>query len=331
MNKILIAAAGLAIAASPAAAEKYNLTVAGYSPGGLVSTIGIGMDKALAKAFPGSAVTYQTGSGGYSNAVLITGKKVPVGFIGDHEMSVIVAGKPPFKKPLTNLRLLFKPYVGATRFQISHILMRKDFAEKYGIKTFADIAKKKPPMRIAYNRPGNADGDVHITHLANIGVTPEDIKKWGGQVVRAASREITSLMLDRRIDVAAFGISYRHPRIREIAKGLDVVMLPISKENAEKTAKEWNSTLCQIKASEYEFLATDSWATCVGLGLYADASMDEKTVYNITKGIFTNVDTFKAAHRLLNKVVTAKSLAEPGNVPYHPGALKYLKEAGLVK
>ena len=95
MRRILLAAAGLAIVASPAIAQKYNLTVAGYSPGGLVSTIGIGMDKALAKAFPGSAVTYQTGSGGYSNAILLTRKKVPVGFIGDHEMSVIMAGKPP--------------------------------------------------------------------------------------------------------------------------------------------------------------------------------------------------------------------------------------------
>ncbi len=331
MRKMLLAAAAAALLATPAAAQKYNITVAGYSPGGLVSTIGIGMDKALAKSFPGSAVTYRTGSGGYSNAMLVTRKQVPVGFIGDHEMSVIVAGKPPMKKPLKNLRLLLKPYVGATRFQISHILVRKDFAQKYGLKTFADIAKKKPPMRIAYNRPGNADADVHITHLANIGVKPADIKKWGGQVVRAASREITSLMLDRRIDVAAFGISYRHPRVREIAKGLDVVMLPISKENAEKTAKEWNGRLCQVKASEYDFLAADSWAACIGLGLYADASLDEKTAYNLTKAIYTNVDTFRSAHRLLKKVVTKKTLSEPSNVPYHPGALKYLKEAGLVK
>lgn len=331
MKKLLFAGALLALAGSPALAQKYNITVAGYSPGGLVSTIGIGMDKALAKAFPGSAVTYRTGSGGYSNAMLVTRKQVPVGFVGDHEMSVIVAGKPPMKKPLKNLRLLFKPYVGATRFQISHILVRKDFAEKHGLKTFADIAKKKPPMRIAYNRPGNADADVHITHLANIGVKPADIKKWGGQVVRAASREIVSLMLDRRIDVAAFGISYRHPRVREIAKGVEVVMLPITKANAEKTAKDWNGRLCQIKASEYNFLATDSWGTCIGLGLYADASLDEKTAYNLTKAIYTNIATFRSAHRLLKKVVTEKTLSESGNVPFHPGALKYMKEAGLAK
>ncbi len=331
MRRMLFAAAGLVIAASPAAAQKYNLTVAGYSPGGLVSTIGIGMDKALAKAYPGSAVTYQTGSGGYSNAVLLTRKKVPVGFIGDHEMSVIMAGKPPIKKPLKNLRLLFKPYVGATRFQISHVLVRKDFAEKHGLKEFADIARKKPPMRIGYNRPGNADGDVQQTQLELIGVTPDDIKKWGGQVVRAASREMTSLMLDRRIDVISFGMSFRHPRVREIAKGLEVVMLPISKDVADKTTKAWNGKTCQIKASEYDFLARDSWATCIGLGAYADASMDNETAYNLTKAIYENIDTFKSAHRLLKKVVTKQTLSELGNVPHHPGAIKYMKESGLIK
>ena len=259
MRKILLAAAGLAITAAPAAAQKYNLTVAGYSPGGLVSTIGIGMDKALAAQFPGSAVTYKTGSGGYANAMQVTNKQVPIGFIGDHEMGLIMSGKSPVGKPLKNLRLLFKPYVGATRFQISHVLVRKDFAEKHGLKEFTDIAKKKPPVRVAYNRPGNADGDVQATQFELIGVKSGDFEKWGGQLVRAASREMTSLMLDRRIDMISFGMSFNHPRVREIAKGLDIVMLPISKDIADKTTATWNGKTCIIKASEYKFLAKDSW------------------------------------------------------------------------
>ncbi|MGE3247690.1 MAG: TAXI family TRAP transporter solute-binding subunit [Beijerinckiaceae bacterium] len=331
MLRALLAIAGVAIAASPAAAQKYNFTVAGYSPGGLVSTIGIGMDKALAAQFPGSAVTYQTSSGGYANAILLTQKKVPIGFIGDHEMSAIMAGKPPIKRPLNNLRLLFKPYVGSTRFQISHVLARKDFAEKYGLKVFEDIAKKKPPVRVGYNRPGNSDGDVQATQFELIGVKPDDFKKWGGQLVRASSGEMASLMLDRRIDMISVGMSFNHPRVREIAKGVDVVMLPISKEIAEKTAKTWNGKLCQIKSTEYTFLAQDSWAACIGLGTYVDASMSDEAAYNITRAMFEQIDKFKSAHRLLQKVVTAQTLAEPGNVPHHPGALRYLKEKGLAK
>lgn len=331
MRNLAFAALGLALAATPAAAQKYNLTVAGYSPGGLVSTIGIGMDRALAAQFPGSAVTYQTGSGGLANAVLVAGKKTPLGFIGDHEMAVVVNGRPPFKQPITSLRLLFKPYTGDSRFQISHVIIRKDFAEKHGLKTFADLAAKKPPIKLAINRPGNNDSEVSLSLLEHIGVKPDDIKKWGGQLVRAASREQTSLMLDRRIDGLMFGISYNHPRVREIVKGVEVVMLPITKEVAEKTAKEWNASVCGFKASEYDALASDSASVCVGMGTYVHESMDEQLAYNITKAIFEQVDKFKAAHRLLNKVVSVQTLAEKGPVDWHPGALKYLKEKGLVK
>ena len=91
-------------------------------------------------------------------------------------------------------------------------------------------------MRIAVNRPGNLDGDVSIAALAANGISQDDIKKWGGQVVRAASREMTSLMLDRRLDLVSFGISINHPRIREMANGLDLVMLPIAGAAAKKVA-----------------------------------------------------------------------------------------------
>ena len=80
MRKTLFAvAAGVAAMATPLAAQPYNLTIAGYSPGGLISTIGAGMDAALAAAYPGSTVTYQTGSGGLANAMLVEQKKVPIG------------------------------------------------------------------------------------------------------------------------------------------------------------------------------------------------------------------------------------------------------------
>ncbi len=55
-------------------------------------------------------------------------------------------------------------------------------------------------MKVAFNRPGNLDGDVGLGVFEANGISQDDIKKWGGQVVRAASREMTSLMLDRRLD-----------------------------------------------------------------------------------------------------------------------------------
>ena len=323
--------AGTVAMTQSAAAQKYNLTVAGYSPGGLVSTIGTGLDAALAAAYPGSTITYQTGSGGLANAMLLEQNKVPLAFIGATELNVAVKGLKPIPKPLTDLRLLVQPYAASSRFQATHVLVNKSWADKYGIKTIADIAAKKPPMKVAFNRPGNLDGDVGLAVLEANGISQDDIKKWGGQVVRAASREMTSLMLDRRLDGVVFGISINHPRIREMANGLELVMLPMTEATAKKVADELGAEVCDVKASDYTFLASDSSSVCVGMNLVVRADMDDETAYNITKGIIENSEKYKAAHRLLKKAVTNESLAHKGLIAHHPGAAKYLKEKGLLK
>lgn len=333
MNKSLLAAfvaAGVVLAA-PAGAQPYNLTVAGYSPGGLVSTVGAGIDAAVAAAYPGSTITYQTSSGGLANAMLLEQNKVPLAFIADTELDVAVKGREPIKTPLKDLRMLVRPYAPGSRFQMTHVLVNKSWADSNGIATLADIAAKKPAMRVAVNRPGNLDGDVALAVLAAAGITPDDITKAGGQLVRAASQEMRSLMLDRRIDAVVYGISYNHSTVREIANGVDVVMLPFDEAVAKKAADQLGASPCAVKAKEYDFLARDSASVCVGMTLVVRADMDEKTAYNITKALVDNVDKYKAAHRLLAQVVTPETLAEPGQTPFHPGAQKYLREKGLLK
>jgi TRAP-type uncharacterized transport system substrate-binding protein len=108
-------------------------------------------------------------------------------------------------------------------------------------------------------------------------------------------------------------------------------MLPTSADNAKKVSDQLGSQPCLIKAGEYKFLASDSHSVCVGLNTVVRAEFDEKTVYNVTKGIVENLDKYQAAHRLLQKAVTVQSFTEKGLVPYHPGAEKYYKEKGLLK
>ena len=331
MRKFLLALVAAAAATLPASAQPYNLTIAGYSPGGLVSTAGAGLDRALNAAFPGSTVTYQTSSGGLANAMQLEQKKVPLAFISDTEINIVMNGKPPFKAPLKDLRILFHAYAASTRFQATQVIANKVWAEKYGIKTVADIAAKKPPMRIAVNRPGNVDGDVGLAVLAANGISQDDIKKWGGQVVRAASQEMTSLMLDRRLDVVDFGISINHPRVKEMENGLELVMLPLAQATVDKVVKELGGQSCIIKAGEYKFLATDTPSVCVGVSVFVRADMDDKLAYTLTKGIIENLDKYKAAHRALDKAVTLQNATEPSQAAFHPGAEKYLREKGLRK
>lgn len=332
MRTLFLAIIGaLAVLGGPAGAQPYNLTLTGASPGGLWSTIGAGIDAALAAAYPGSTITYQTSSGGLANVSLVASGKVPMGIAADMELTAAYMGRKPFKAPIKNVRVLLRTYGASARFQMTHVLLNKSFADKHGIKAFSDIVAKKVPLRVAINRRGNMDGDISAMLLAGMGASLKDIEKWGGQVVRAASREIVSLMLDRRIDMAHFGIAYNHPRVREIAKGITPVFLNTSFSVVQKVADFMGGKVCLVKAEEYEFLDSNVTTVCVGTVILVNENMDEATAYNLTKGILTNIDKFKAAHRLLKKKVTRQMMADAAVVPFHPGAAKYLREAGLLR
>lgn len=330
----LAAVAGLSAAVlvtAEASAQNYNLSLSGASPGGLWSRIGRGVDAAIAAAYPGSTITYQTSSGGFANIALVSRGRVPMGIAVDMELVMATNGVKPFRSKIDNVRMLVRVYSALARFQAQHALIRKDFADKHGIKTWADLISKKPPVRLAINRRGNSDSDIGRLVLEQSGVKLADIRAWGGQVVYAASREITSLMLDRRIDMAVFGLAYRHPRIREMARGVEMRLLQIDEAVAKKVAAMIGGRPCMFKAAEYKFIDEDKHSVCAGAIIVVNKDMDEKTAYNLTRAIVTQIDKFKTAHRLIKKATTPATFAEPAAVPFHPGAAKYLREAGLLK
>ena len=316
---------------APSEAQKYNLTLSGASPGGLWSRIGGGIDAAIAKAYPGSTVTYQTSSGGLANVPLVSRGKVPMGLATDGELNAAVKGSKPFKSAIGNTRVLFRVYTPASRFQQSFFAVSSSFAGKHGVKTFADIVKKKLPIRIAINRRGNMDADVGEAAMTLLGASRANINAWGGQVVHAASKEIVSLMSDRRIDVANFGISYNHPRVREIAKNSTPVLLSYGQSVAGKVAKQFGGEVCNVKPGEYKWTPNGAVSVCMGAVIVVNANMDAKLAYNITKAMVEQIETFKnKSHRLIKKTVTPKVLSQKGNAPHHPGAAKYFKEKGLM-
>lgn len=328
MRKLLIGILGAAVLAiAPAHAQTYNLTLAGASPGGLWSRIGLGLDKAMAKAYPGSTITYQTGSGGIANAKLVQDKKVPMGLTVDPELAAAVNGTGPFKgNKQKDLRVLVRVYAPAARFQLTHLLINADVAKKLKITSMADLVKNASKLRVAVNRPGNMDGDVSLAFFKANGINPKRFKK----LVRAASREMTKLMLDRRIDVMSFGISYNHRRIREVAKGIPLLMLNQGKAAANRVAKQFGIERCKVLAKEYKFLNIDSHTVCVGAVVVVNKSMPDKTAYDVTKAMLTQIEAFKSAHRALKKATTPQSIAQPSAAPHHPGAIKAYKEAGLM-
>ena len=82
--------------------------------------------------------------------------------------------------------------------------------------------------------------------------------------------------------------------------------------------------------SAYKGTDTDTAALAIKATLAVSSKLDENTVYEMTKALFSNLNELATAHAK-GKEVTAQSAITGVSVPFHPGAIKYYKEIGLMK
>jgi TRAP transporter TAXI family solute receptor len=329
MKRSVLAFAMLLFAAGAQAQEQgppYRLTLAGASAGGLWSRLGVGVDQAVAAAFPGSTITYQTSGGGLANLPMVASGRVPMGIALDAEIDIAIKGEEPFKEPVKGFRVLARLYEA----QINYMLVSKDFSEKHGIKTLEDIAAKKPPIRVAMNRRGNATGRISALFFEAVGITPQAIESWGGQVVYAASGEQANLASDRRIDMIHNGLFIPDRSILQVTNSVPMVWLTASRAVVEKVARESAGKPYLVKAGAYPWLTHDVLTTAHGAVVTVSEKMSDKAAYDLAKAITENVTKISELSAAL-KSVDKKVVSTASIVPFHPGAERYYREAGLLK
>ena len=88
---------------------------------------------------------------------------------------------------------------------------------------------------------------------------------------------------------------------------------------------------CPITKQDYDFLAADAMSVCQGGVVAANASLADDVAYDLAKAMITQIGKYQAGHRVFAASVTPAKVVEPASTPFHPGALKYYREAGLIK
>lgn len=305
-------------------AEGYQMTIAGASPGGLWSLLGAGIDSAVRESYEGSKITYQTSGGGVANVGQLERDQANLALIHDAELLLAIKGEEPFREPIDSIRVLAYLYTWAPM----QALISDSFAEEYGIKTFEDIAKVKPPITIAINKRGNIASNVAVEMLEAIGVTEADIESWGGKIIYAASGEQISLIQDRRADLLINSLFVKHSSIMQAASSVDLTLLSMDESTVNAVNAESGTISFDIPEGTYEFSPGLVHTASLGATLAVREDMDEELAYNLTKALFDNYETIASVHSAM-KALTPEVMASVTVVPYHKGALRYLEEIGL--
>jgi TRAP transporter TAXI family solute receptor len=196
-----------------------------------------------------------------------------------------------------------------------------------GINTVADLKGK----RVNLGNPGSGQHRNAIDALEALGLDPErDILP---EKVKATEAPV--LLQDNRID--AFFCTVGHPSetIQMALSGQRKIrIIPISGLGIDKLISDnkfYIKTTIPVQKlypnleDSMDVITFDVIATlCTSSRLPADL------VYTVTKEIFENIDEFRRQHPALVDL-TKEGMLEGLSAPLHPGALKYYKEAGLMK
>ena len=315
----------LTVPGSGFAQGRYNLALTGASPGGLWSLLGAGINAAVVSQHPGSVVTYQTSGGGLANVMLVSDGRVDLGIVHDVELKVAVEGGVPFRQPVMNLRAIAYLYDWAPM----QLVITRAFADRYGIETMRDLITTKAPVRMGVNTRGNMVQELNRSILAAYGVTYEEVESWGGQVVFAASSEMANLMANRRIDMSSNGLFAPNNTILQSSNAVEVIMLPLDEEVIEIVSGITGARAYTVPAGAYEWLDRDVSTIALGAELVVNETLPDEYAYDLARALMENIDSLRGVHGAMGDL-TPEFMVSQSVIPYHPGALRYYREVGLV-
>ena len=219
-------------------------------------------------------------------------------------------------KPQKDLRAVFALAPEAVTFVA---------AEDSGIKSLKDAKGKV--VNIGNPGSGNRQNAIDVFEAAGSNIE-KDLK---AESIKAA--DAPRMLQDGRIDGFFYTVGHPNGNIKEATAGKRKTRI-VSITDIEPLVKKFPYySLTNIDMAQYpEATNANEKVTTVGMlaTFVTSAKVPDDVVYAITKEVFENLDEFKKLHPALEGL-TRETMLEGLTAPIHPGALKYYKEAGLMK
>lgn len=319
MKRVTWALAGAVLGGifAATAASAQVVTIATGAQGSLAYNSG----QAVAKVANEAGITARTQPlVGY--LPLINTGEVDFGFSNGVEAAFAMSGTGNYDRSNPNIRLV------GVMFPLRTGLM---VPADTGIRTIADLKAKAGSLRIASEYTSSTIIPFYIEGaLANGGMTYDDFQKVP---VSSFVKGIQALG-DGLVDVALVSLNSGAGKQADVKLqgrgGLQYVSLDLA-DSAVAAFKDYlpaGSIVSLPKNDKIPGLQEAANIIEIPWMMLTHANASEDLVYKMTKAIAENNDALKASFGAFGQARPEK-MAPANAVPYHPGALKYYKEAGI--
>jgi len=223
-------------------------------------------------------------------------------------------GEGPFKdKPQPKLRALFSVYP-----ELLNVMTREDA----NIRRFEDLRGK----RVSIGTQGSGTRATMDLVMEALGVKRSDFKS----ALELKFVELPPALCENKIDAFVFVAGHPNPVLQDAANGCKTKIIPITGAAIDAlTAARPYYAKAEVPAGMYRGTGTAQPTIGTVATMVVSADMPDAKAYAITKAVFDNFDDFRRLHPALASL-TKEDALKGETVPFHPGAVKYFKEVGLM-
>ena len=290
-----------------------NLVLATGGTAGTYYPFGGAMAKIWNSKIKGMNVTAQTSGVSAENVRLINKKEVELALVQSDTLDFAFNAKEAFKEPLKGMSAIAVLYPE---------IIQVGVGAASPIKSIADLKGKK----VGVGAPGSGTEANFRQLLDAYGMKKEDVNAQ-----YLSFSESAEAYKDKHID--AFNVTAGIPNagIMDVANQNEIRILDIPADVVAKLTKKYPFlAAAKVPANTYKGQTAEVSTVAVNAVLICGSGLKEAMVYNLTKALFENQAELATAHAK-GKELNMKTAVTGVSIPFHPGAVKYYKEKGLMK
>jgi TRAP transporter TAXI family solute receptor len=308
------AAVPTSLLSGPAAAQQQFINVLTGGQAGVYYPLGVALSQIFAKEIPNVRSTAQVTRASVENLNLLQQGRGELAFTLADALSDAWKGNTEagFSQKLDKLRA-----VSATYNNYIQIVANADS----GIRTLSDLKGKRVSVGAA--RSGTELNARDILRAA--GMSYSDLAK----VEYLPFAESVELMKNRQLDATLQSAGLGVASIRDLATAIRITVVAVPADVVAKVGDPAYQASV-IPANTYTGQTADVPTAAVPNFLVTHSGVSADLVYQMTKAMYSNLETLYAAHNAARVIKRENALKGMG-IPLHPGAERYYKEVGLLK
>ena len=258
-------------------------------------------------------VTAQTSGASGENVRLINKKEVELALVQSDTLDFAFNATEAFKEPLKGMSAIAVLYP-----EIIQVVV----AAAGPVKSIADLKGKK----VGVGAPGSGTEANFRQLLDAYGMKREDVN---AQFLSFS--ESAEAYKDKHIDAFIVTAGIPNAGIMDVATQNEIRILDIPADVAAKLTQKYPFLAAvKVPANTYKGQTAEASTVAVNAVLIAGNSLSEAMVYNLTKALFEYQADLASAHAK-GKELNLQFAVKGVSIPFHPGAVKYYKEKGLMK